>query len=283
MESHTPIIIFNFLAASGFALLLATLFPALLSSRIHRSKAWFSMIFSWIIYALSYLLIIGHQLGPEPPRGICVYQMVLIYACPPLTAMSGLAFIIDVHFRVTGALFTSQVDHRYTQSLLLVPWASFVAVASGALIAVQDFADVSRNSHHMYCHSTTSVQYLTTALICVFALFVALCMITWTATILYRNWALFRRLSVKQNDLRLSSLIRVAIFSMMTSIGLGLGAFSAFRGNATEGDAIWGALLPILPFLCAIAFGTQRDIVRCWMFRKPRTEGADASMSTPHV
>ncbi|KAJ7170741.1 hypothetical protein C8R43DRAFT_65053 [Mycena crocata] len=80
MESHTPIIIFNFLAAGGFVLLLATLLPAVLSSSVHRSKTWFSMIISWIVYAISYLLIVGHQLGPEPPRGVCAIQMLLIYA-----------------------------------------------------------------------------------------------------------------------------------------------------------------------------------------------------------
>ncbi|KAJ7019914.1 hypothetical protein C8F04DRAFT_324139 [Mycena alexandri] len=84
MGSHTPIVIFNFLAAGGFAMLLGTLLPAMLSANIHRRKTWFSMITSWIIYALSYLFILGHQFGPEPPRGLCVLQMIFIYASPPL-------------------------------------------------------------------------------------------------------------------------------------------------------------------------------------------------------
>ncbi|KAJ7126933.1 hypothetical protein C8R44DRAFT_979666 [Mycena epipterygia] len=46
-----------------------------------------------------------------------------------------------------------------------------------------------------------------------------------------------------------------------------LGVFGTTGGK----DAIWSALLPILPFLCGIAFGTQKDIARCWMFWKWRT------------
>ncbi|KAJ6531851.1 hypothetical protein B0H19DRAFT_459200 [Mycena capillaripes] len=85
MESRTPTYIFNVLAATGFILLFATVVPAALSSNIHRSKTWFSMIISWMVYAASYLLILGYQLGPEgPPRGICGLQMLFIYACPPL-------------------------------------------------------------------------------------------------------------------------------------------------------------------------------------------------------
>ncbi|KAJ7126934.1 hypothetical protein C8R44DRAFT_108676 [Mycena epipterygia] len=161
MESYTSIVIFNFLAAGGFVLLLATLLPAMLSPSIHRSKTWFSMIVSWIIYALSYLLIFGHQLGPEPPRGVCVLQMVFIYASPPLTATSGLAFIIDTHLRISGALFTNKGDHRYTKTLLLVPWVLFAVVGGEALLVVHDFTTIQRNPNHMYCHSTTSVQSAT--------------------------------------------------------------------------------------------------------------------------
>ncbi|KAJ7158697.1 hypothetical protein C8R46DRAFT_1109940 [Mycena filopes] len=279
MESLAPIFVFNFLAAGGFAMLLATLLPALLSADIHRSKTWFSMITSWIIYALSYLLIIGHQSDSEPPRGLCVLQMIFIYASPPLTAISGLAFIVDTHLSINKALFSSRVGHIYTRPLLLVPWAIFGAVAVEALVAVQDFTSVRRNPANMYCHSTSSVQYLTTSITCVIGLSVALCLTIWTAIILHRNWALFRRLSMhtRNSELRLSSLIRILLFTMMTTIGLGLGTFGV-TSNDGEGVQIWSALLPLLPFLCGFAFGTQKDILSCWMFWKWRTS-SDAGSS----
>jgi len=270
MESHTPIVIFDFLAAGGFAMLLATLLPAMLSRNIHRSETWFSMIIAWIVYALSYLLIVGHQFGPEPPPGLCALQMVFIYASPPLTAISGLAFIVDTHLTITRALFTNSAGRRYTRIFILVPWALFAMVAGEALLVVQDFKDIQRNPNHMYCHSTASAQYLTTSIICVIGLGIALCMTAWTAVILYRNWSLFRKLSTQtsERELRLSSLIRVMLFTMMTTIGFGLGTSGASPNTDGAHSHIWGTLLPILPFLCGIAFGTQKDILRCWMFWK---------------
>ncbi|KAJ6494878.1 hypothetical protein C8R47DRAFT_389151 [Mycena vitilis] len=268
MESHTPIFIFDFLAAGGFVMLLATLFAAMLSRTIHRSETWYSMVFSWLVYSLSYLLIVGHQLGSPPPRGLCVLQMAFIYATPPLTASTGLAFIVDTHLLMTRALFTNTPGHRYTRTLLLVPWALFAIVVGEALIVVRDFQDIQINPTHMYCNSAASVQYLTTAVLCVVGLGVALCIIVWTAVILYRNWALFRQLSTRttERQLRLSSLIRIMLFTLMATIGLGLGTSGALL--TVGGTPIWSALLPILPFLCGLAFGTQKDILRCWMFWK---------------
>ncbi|KAJ7931582.1 hypothetical protein B0H13DRAFT_853654 [Mycena leptocephala] len=137
-------------------------------------------------------------------------------------------------------------------------------------IVVQDFKDIQRDPNHMYCHSAASVQYLTTSIICVIGLGIALCMTAWTAVILCRNWSLFRKLSTQtsERELRLSSLIRVMLFTMMTTIGFGLGTSGASPNIDGAHSHIWGTLLPILPFLCGIAFGTQKDILRCWMFWK---------------
>ncbi|KAJ6576533.1 hypothetical protein DFH09DRAFT_1149604 [Mycena vulgaris] len=224
MESRTPTFVFNFLVASGFIMLLATVVPAVLSPRIHRSKTWFSMMISWMVYAASYMLILGHQLGPQPPRGICGLQMLFIYASRR-TAISGLAFIIDVHLRIKRALFTNRADHEYTRPLLIVPWALFVAVAAEALVVVHDFAEIQRNPNHMYCHSVGGIQWRISAIICVIGLSSALCMEIWTSVILYRNWVLFHRLSTSMNDLRLSPLIRVLVFTLMASTGLGYGSY----------------------------------------------------------
>lgn len=76
--------IFNTLAFLGLFLNVAVLAAALLSPRIRRRSAWFSSMAAWIIYSVSHLLIIGHQIGPEPPYGNCLAQAVSVYATPPL-------------------------------------------------------------------------------------------------------------------------------------------------------------------------------------------------------
>ncbi|KAJ7429673.1 hypothetical protein B0H11DRAFT_2142246 [Mycena galericulata] len=262
MDSRTPTYVFNFLAGTGLFLLLATVVAAAVSPTIHRSHTWFSMIISWMVYAASYMLILGHQLGPEPPQGICAFQMTLIYASR--TSPAGM----PVYLKLTRALFTNQADHKYTQLLLFVPWALFAGVSAEALIAVRDFTEIQRDPNHMYCHSLLNIQTRISAIICVIGLGAALSLEIWTSVILYRNWMLFRHLTTTSNDLRLSSLIRLLVFTVQTSTGLGLGALEA-EHNVRHGLAIWSALLPILPVLCGLVFGSQKDITHCFMFWKP--------------
>ena len=76
--------IFNTLAFLGLFLNSAVLAAALLSPHIRRRSAWFSSMVAWIIYAISRLLILGHQTGSGPPYGTCLAQAVSVYATPSL-------------------------------------------------------------------------------------------------------------------------------------------------------------------------------------------------------
>ncbi|KAJ7650222.1 hypothetical protein FB45DRAFT_887327, partial [Roridomyces roridus] len=194
MDSRAPTYIFNFFAVFGLFLLSVLLITASLSPQIRRSQTWYSMIMSRMVYAASYTLLLGHQFGPKPPNGICALQMVLVYASPTLTATTGLAFIVDVHLRLTSALF-KKPNPKYTRYLLIIPWAIFEAVCAEALIAVHDFADIERGPDHMYCSigSVDNFQGRLTAILCVIALGMAP-LILWTMAILYRNWRLFRHM-----------------------------------------------------------------------------------------
>lgn len=59
-----------------------TLAPVLFSSNVHRSKPWYSMITSMMIFPLLYLLNVGSQFDYEdaPPIGLCILQAGFIYA-----------------------------------------------------------------------------------------------------------------------------------------------------------------------------------------------------------
>ncbi|KAJ7773341.1 hypothetical protein B0H16DRAFT_146560 [Mycena metata] len=153
------------------------------------------MIISWMVYASSYMLILGHQLGPDPPRGICGLQMLFIYACHTCCAVNRI-YWIGVCRRClkpglsqnNGGSFHQQADHKYTLMLLAVPWALFVVITAKALIVVGDFAGIQRDPNYMYCHSVVDTQTRVSAFLCVFGSGAALCLEIWTAVILYRNW-----------------------------------------------------------------------------------------------
>ncbi|KAJ6619818.1 hypothetical protein B0H10DRAFT_1946628 [Mycena sp. CBHHK59/15] len=100
--------------------------------------------------------------------------------------------------------------------------------------------------------------------------------------------------SLKRSDLRLSSLVRILVFTHDGLNWIGSRCFCSFPSDGTNSYAIWSALLPIrtysqtqVPFLCGIAFGTQKykDIMHGWMFWKlsyppNRVNGANLTLAS---
>lgn len=78
------IIAFDILNSIAVITLSAVLITAWKSSRIRRVPTWYLYIFSWDVYSLSYLLIVGKQTGSEPVWGWCLFQAIMIYAIPLL-------------------------------------------------------------------------------------------------------------------------------------------------------------------------------------------------------
>nr|GAT60701.1 predicted protein [Mycena chlorophos] len=260
--------VFNALAASALVGLTLTILPVLLSSQIQRSWLWLSAIASWILYSASYLLVIAHQ-DPEsapPPRGLCALQMMAIYAGPPVTTATGVALLIDILFKIKKNPFTKLLGHRYSLTLLILPWALYAAVAIEALVLVTDFDEIQLNETRMYCNSSKSIQSQITAGICVVGLGSAVGVEGWIISILYHNWAQMRLRKNQLNaDLRLSSVLRILIFTVQTSLGLVLAGMVS-GSIEIENVAVWCALLPLIPVLCAITFGSQWDIVTFYLF-----------------
>ncbi|KAG6844180.1 hypothetical protein H0H87_009123, partial [Tephrocybe sp. NHM501043] len=75
---------FDTTAFLGLAMNAAVLAPAVWSPRIQRRSGWYTLVISWIIYSASLILTIGHQIGPEPPAGLCLAQAAILYAAPIL-------------------------------------------------------------------------------------------------------------------------------------------------------------------------------------------------------
>lgn len=76
--------VFDSLGFIALVLLSMMLISVIMQRKIHRNKTWFSLMVSWMIYTLSFLLFIGEQFSSEPPFGFCLFQAALIHACPAL-------------------------------------------------------------------------------------------------------------------------------------------------------------------------------------------------------
>lgn len=78
------LIVYDILSFTSALVFAITILTVALSKQLYRGKGWFGMMSYWLVYALSYGLLVGKQTGPEPSFGHCLAQTLFIYAAPPL-------------------------------------------------------------------------------------------------------------------------------------------------------------------------------------------------------
>jgi len=131
---------FNAFAFLGLALNAAVLATAFFSPSVQRRTTWSQLIKSFLIYSLSYLMIVPWQNLPQsqpPPFGLCFVQATLVYASPALVTMSYTAFVIDFFLQVSAIRFCNSehefetIDRQNTRMskfLVIVPWTCFFVI-----------------------------------------------------------------------------------------------------------------------------------------------------------
>ncbi|KAK0443892.1 uncharacterized protein EV420DRAFT_1013207 [Desarmillaria tabescens] len=289
-DSDSPglaVLIYDILSFLGFFFLLAVLLPAAFSKKIKRRRTWFSLIISWMMFAFSYLCLVGNQSGGDEPHfGTCLFQTLLVYSVPPLVASTGFYFILDMYLELRNTIFRgSDVSSAYRDSMVLTPWVLWVLMIMTTAFLINDPTQISRESTDMYCHSNTGAQLAVT--LCVTFPLAASCILleVLMAHLLYRHWTIFRRYCVdKASDSRsgrisLSMIIRIFCFTSVPLAALGLASFVA--AHQMESNATWNILLASLPILAALSFGTQKDIIRAWMFCFPSRRDTKKHIETP--
>ncbi|KAF4571247.1 hypothetical protein EYR36_008576 [Pleurotus pulmonarius] len=111
---HALVNAYNAVQITGLVLLVAIVLTARLSSTINRSIAWYNLILSFIFYAVSFLLIMGKQFGPEPPFALCLVQCLFVYAAPVISLITNIVVTVFMALLlpVFGELYseTAQLD-----------------------------------------------------------------------------------------------------------------------------------------------------------------------------
>ncbi|KAF9463515.1 hypothetical protein BDZ94DRAFT_600816 [Collybia nuda] len=278
------IIIFDALAFLGCFLTVAVLVPALLSPRIKRSETWFGLLMSWLLYSVSYILLIGRQVGPKPSLGLCMFQSALVYATSPLCAAATMCFAFDCFLKLSKISPNGRTIGRKTAKMLVIfPWVLALVIAGEAILSVNDSSKVRRNASHFYCHITSRVPSLVNAIIVVLCILVIIPLEIYTGFLLYRNWTLFKRLSITRARIALSTLTRLALFSFIISLALFLTILSATRIDHPRLGPAWYMILISLPSFSALCFGIQKDILEAWLFWRKKESDPASSTETAEV
>ncbi|KAF7290771.1 Metallo-dependent hydrolase [Mycena indigotica] len=121
------VIVFDVLTVIAFIILILSVTVARLSG-IQRVKTWYLLQLSSAFCCLSFLFLVGHQTGPEPPLQFCAFSAALIYAAPPMVAAAALCFVIELYLRLSSALYSKKISDilvdRITWSIPMIHgWA----------------------------------------------------------------------------------------------------------------------------------------------------------------
>ncbi|KAG5722764.1 hypothetical protein E4T56_gene7965 [Termitomyces sp. T112] len=257
--------VFNVLLFLGLFLNVAVLLPALFSSKVHRRNAWYNVLISWMIYSLSYLLILGYQHEHEPPFGICLAQAALVYSCPTLCALTLVCLLLDYYILASALTFEKDANPLVLKLLLLFPWIAFGFVGYIVLMLIANPLAVTRNPVHFYCSINTNVPALFSAIVIFVASIVVLVVEACTAVILYRHWGVFIRPSLDKPYLSFSMFVRLSLFNIMILVADGLDV-TVIKNPGKDSTAGWTIVMATIPILAALTFGTQRDILSVYMF-----------------
>ncbi|KAJ7042016.1 hypothetical protein C8F04DRAFT_1078029 [Mycena alexandri] len=262
-----PIIIFDTVAALATVSLALTLAPAALSSTVHRSKAWLSMITTMMIFPLFYLLNASSQFQNKesPPIGLCILQAGFIYAGPPACTTAVLCFLTDMTLGLRSMLYNGKRSKCFSSALVIIPSILFASVFFEAIALVNADRGVHFDSAHMFCESNADgPQVKISALLTVVSLFLTLCMEGWAVVIIARNWSAVRRIRRTKADLQLSVMVRFGVFTLVVGVAAVLGAVTL--PDNVAGGASWNIFLVAVPLFAALAFGTRRDIMSTYAF-----------------
>ncbi|KAE9407161.1 hypothetical protein BT96DRAFT_914772 [Gymnopus androsaceus JB14] len=259
--------LFNALQIFGLISIGVVTLTALISSRIKRATTWYIFMGGWILWCISFFLLIGNQTDGCPAFGFCLFQAALIYAGPPANACATLAILLELYFSMKSTLNKMENPRWRTIMLLVAPPAVYVMVFLEALVyGLLNPGSVQRDATGMYCGINSGLPAkVSAALVAIFSITMLVYQVL-TFTALYKNWIAFRQLqaSPQNNNLSLSMIIRVSVYSFLPIMALGLSLVAAIL---TTSSSLAHIVTATLPGTAALIFGTQRDILRaiiCW-------------------
>ncbi|KAF9487730.1 hypothetical protein BDN71DRAFT_598577 [Pleurotus eryngii] len=260
---------YNALQITGLVLLVAIVLTARLSPTINRSIAWYNLILSFIFYAVSFLLIMGKQYGPEPPFGLCLVQCLFVYAAPVMNAGACLCFALELFFCVSRATAQTRLSIKWRLLITLIPYIVPLLVCMEVLtFALTRHGVVRRKSIGMYCHLTISTASLITNITVTVIMALLLPVFGVTICRVLRKWKASRHLHVdKDGRVPIQMIVRFGMVCILPIPAVILSVLSvpAFDGH---GDGPLAVVIATYPIWAASIFGIQNDILRVWTFRK---------------
>ncbi|KAH0586772.1 hypothetical protein H2248_005623 [Termitomyces sp. 'cryptogamus'] len=253
---RTKIIVFDTFAFLGVLVNTAVLAPPLLSSHIQRSKIWFSLIFSWILYSASYTLLLGRQTRSQPPFGLCIFQGALTTSTPLVCIVASTCFAADFALQIRAASHGRESNRMVTNFLAWLPWVVFLIVFLESFLVIQDSSMVVRNPSHLFCTINNRKLYLTTGIMILLSAVILFPLEAYMAIMFHRHSVLsLRQKFIVSKVVCFSTFTRLVLFSIISAAVIGYLSLLTFISQML--------IAPQIPLVCNCPSEQYSNDVQC--------------------
>ncbi|CAA7269634.1 unnamed protein product [Cyclocybe aegerita] len=286
--THQPyipyIVAFDIIHIAGLIIIGSTVLTAWLSPRIRRGPMWFMFEIAWLSAPIGHLLLLGQQTGPPPSTGYCLFQATFVYGTPVFYAWYACSFMLHVYLslrRTMGGY--AAMPKKYSALFHILPCSVFFLIVLEVVIyGLLHKSSVERDPSGMYCNIRDRLPNKITAgfsIVPIIPLLVIEVLVY--RAIRHHTWREAGKTNWRNADhLTPEVVMRVLIFGVCPIGALIIGILQYFAWDTDHGGAELNLGLAMLPTLVGLIFGTQKDILRVWMFWKKDTLTSSSSVVT---
>ncbi|KAI0046452.1 hypothetical protein FA95DRAFT_1606889 [Auriscalpium vulgare] len=251
--------------------LLPLLVATFLFSKAKRDITLVNICITFIITGISACLLLyaGQYTGPEPNQILCIIQAGLTESCPPMWATALLAFVIYMRNSASTITGTRPFSVYSKLAMIIAPYIVFVLFLTANILSGAQHPDlVTRSTRFLYCDINSNALSIAAASTTSLISLTAIVLTIQLGVRLWKSMSYMKRAGVGSGVTTLN--LRLIIFAIYIMVGFIFTLITLFgHPDPTPRDMYIGTLGLAVFFV----FGTQRDVLRVWMFwrRDPST------------
>jgi len=268
------IIAFDVLMFFSILLLVLALVPPFMSRYVVRRKTWHTIMFSMLVFSIGEVLLVGHQeiQSPRPNQSLCVIQVGITHSTPPLVAIAMAAYTADIYLSIRSMFKSNDWEDgpepENVVLLVIAPWIAFFLVFLEAILVVglSHTTPAERSPAGFYCRTDSTAAVMVSVVVVIIGCLIAIICQGTTGWMLYKNWINVQRISIKSTVRKyIHAFVRTVAFTVVAVLGIIMGVVASAHMKTDFGYTI---LMPFLPILAGLIFGTYKDIMMFYVHWK---------------
>ncbi|KAJ7592692.1 hypothetical protein C8J56DRAFT_481671 [Mycena floridula] len=263
VPSYKIILGVQLVSLTGLSIILLT---AICARRVKRHAIWCNFIGAWLWSSFIWILLpITGQLDTnfQVPHKLCLAQGILIHIYPVFTSAASMSFVLYTWLMCRSILSNQPLKLRPRTSIMLLALPYVLAIANLIAILLYGLHHPTAvvRVNHLQCIVAT--PFLQTVVL-------GIALAGSTSTVLLQasiGYFLYQSHSLFVGSREYGRIIRILAFSVLDGFAIGVEIYLLIdRFEHPASIQLQNMVAVILPCVGMIVFGSQKDMLRVWMF-----------------